>query len=98
MQLRPTDTSTYSNTWSREVRLLVALLYHNSCQAIYSSIGGDVNITDSDGDTPLYVVENVETARWLVEHGAIVNRRNSEGLTVRSDRLCACIQYTHQPI
>ena len=59
----------------------MVLLYHNSYQAMLSSIGGDVNITDSDGDTPLYVVENVETARWLVEHGAIVNRRNSEGLT-----------------
>ncbi|KAH9936059.1 ankyrin [Amylocystis lapponica] len=29
------------------------------------SQGGDVNITDEDGDTPLYVVENVETARYL---------------------------------
>lgn len=46
------------------------------------SAGGDVNITDSDGDTPLYVVESIETARWLVEHGAVVNRRNDEDLTV----------------
>ncbi|CCM04304.1 uncharacterized protein FIBRA_06475 [Fibroporia radiculosa] len=45
------------------------------------SKGGDVNVTDGDGDTPLYVVENVETAQYLVEHGAIVNRRNSEGIT-----------------
>ncbi|KZT07626.1 ankyrin [Laetiporus sulphureus 93-53] len=45
------------------------------------SKGGDVNITDNDGDTPLYVVEDVETARYLVEHGAIVDRRNSEGLS-----------------
>ncbi|TCD60479.1 hypothetical protein EIP91_010027 [Steccherinum ochraceum] len=45
------------------------------------SKGGDVNILDSDGDTPLYVVENIETARWLVEHGAIVNRRNAEDVT-----------------
>ncbi|KAF7796636.1 hypothetical protein EIP86_007818 [Pleurotus ostreatoroseus] len=44
-----------------------------------SYAGGDVNITDEDGDTPLYVVENVETARWLVEHGAVVDRRNREG-------------------
>ncbi|TFY60682.1 hypothetical protein EVJ58_g4986 [Rhodofomes roseus] len=43
--------------------------------------GGDVNITDDDGDTPLYVVENVETARWLVEHGAAVQRQNSEGIS-----------------
>ena len=44
--------------------------------------GGDVNITDEDGDTPLYVVENVETARYLVEHGATINRRNHEDMTV----------------
>ena len=47
------------------------------------SAGGDVNVTDQDGDTPLYVVENVETARYLVEHGANTNRQNDEGLSVR---------------
>ncbi|TFK40312.1 ankyrin repeat-containing domain protein [Crucibulum laeve] len=45
------------------------------------SRGGDVNITDDDGDTPIYTVENVDTARWLVEHGAIVDRRNQEGIS-----------------
>ena len=45
-------------------------------------IGGDVNVTDEDGDTPLYVVENVQTAQFLVEHGAVVNRQNAEGLSV----------------
>jgi hypothetical protein len=44
--------------------------------------GGDVNVTDGDGDTPLYVVEDVQTAQWLVQHGAIVDRRNNEGITV----------------
>ncbi|KAI0090165.1 ankyrin repeat-containing domain protein [Irpex rosettiformis] len=43
--------------------------------------GGDVNITDEDGDTPLYTVENVATAQWLVEHGAVINRTNSEGVS-----------------
>ena len=47
-------------------------------------LGGDVNVTDEDGDTPLYVVENVETARFLVERGAVINRQNSEGLSVRA--------------
>jgi hypothetical protein len=41
-----------------------------------------VNITDEDGDTPLYTAENVETARWLVEHGAVVIRTNGEGVSV----------------
>lgn len=44
--------------------------------------GGDVNITDSDGDTPLYTVETIETARFLVQHGAIVDRTNNEGISV----------------
>ncbi|KAF8807033.1 ankyrin [Phlegmacium glaucopus] len=45
------------------------------------SHGGDVNIADSDGDTPLYTVENLETARFLVQHGAVVARRNNEGIS-----------------
>ncbi|KDQ57188.1 hypothetical protein JAAARDRAFT_35792 [Jaapia argillacea MUCL 33604] len=43
------------------------------------SQGGDVNITDEDGDTPLYTVENLETATYLVEHGALIERQNNEG-------------------
>ncbi|KAL6302351.1 ankyrin repeat-containing domain protein [Sparassis latifolia] len=43
------------------------------------SQGGDVNVTDSDGDTPLYVVENIMTAWFLVENGATVDHRNNEG-------------------
>ncbi|OCH94446.1 ankyrin [Obba rivulosa] len=43
--------------------------------------GGDVNVTDEDGDTPLYVVEDVATARFLVEHGAIADHRNFEGVS-----------------
>ncbi|KAI0314614.1 hypothetical protein OF83DRAFT_1063551, partial [Amylostereum chailletii] len=45
------------------------------------SKGGDVNVVDNDGDTPLYTVETVETARFLVEHGAIVRRQNHEGVS-----------------
>jgi hypothetical protein len=45
--------------------------------------GGDVNITDNDGDTPLYTVETVETARFLVQHGAVVDRTNNDGISVR---------------
>jgi len=44
--------------------------------------GGDVNVSDDDGDTPLYTVENVQTARFLVENGAIVARQNLEGVSV----------------
>ncbi|KAF8071732.1 hypothetical protein FPV67DRAFT_1482477 [Lyophyllum atratum] len=45
------------------------------------SRGGDVNVADEDGDTPLYTVENIETARFLVDHGATIDRRNSEGVS-----------------
>ncbi|KAK0450129.1 ankyrin repeat-containing domain protein [Armillaria borealis] len=43
--------------------------------------GGDVNITDDDGETPLYVVEDVVTARWLIDHGAVIDRTNNEGVS-----------------
>jgi len=42
-----------------------------------------VNITDDDGDTPLYTVETIEAARYLVEKGALVDRVNEEGVSVR---------------
>lgn len=44
--------------------------------------GGDVNVTDEDGETPLYTVENIETAQFLVNHGADPAWKNHEGLTV----------------
>lgn len=45
-------------------------------------------MTDEDGDTPLYTVESIETATWLVEHGARVDRVNSEGITVCDVNYC----------
>ena len=44
--------------------------------------GGDINLTDGDGDTPLYTVENIETAQWLIDHGALIDRRNTDGVSV----------------
>jgi hypothetical protein len=43
------------------------------------SKGGDINIADEDGETPIFTVESVEVARWLVEHGANVDVQNNEG-------------------
>ncbi|KZO91590.1 ankyrin [Calocera viscosa TUFC12733] len=45
------------------------------------SQGGDVNVLDEDGDSPLYTVEDVQTARYLVEKGAAWDMRNEEGVT-----------------
>ncbi|TFL03973.1 ankyrin repeat-containing domain protein, partial [Pterulicium gracile] len=43
--------------------------------------GGNINLQDADGDTPLYCVENIETARWLIDRGAIVDHRNHENVS-----------------
>lgn len=51
---------------------------------LFWDLGGNVDITDSDGETPLYTVESVDTARWLVEHGATISRTNHEGVSVGS--------------
>lgn len=45
------------------------------------SKGGDVNVEDEDGDTPLYTAESLDVAKWLVDHGAIINRVNNEGIS-----------------
>ena len=41
-----------------------------------------MNVADNDGDTPLYTVESIRVARFLVEHGAVIDRRNKEGISV----------------
>ncbi|GAA5898637.1 ankyrin repeat domain-containing protein [Sporobolomyces salmoneus] len=43
--------------------------------------GGDINITDDDGETPLFVVETVGMARMVVELGGNPSHRNEEGMT-----------------
>ncbi|KAF8573665.1 ankyrin [Ramaria rubella] len=45
------------------------------------SKGGDVNVKDEDSETPLFTVESVDVARWLVEHGANLDCQNEEGNT-----------------
>jgi ankyrin repeat protein len=45
------------------------------------SQGGNVNVTDGDGDTPLYAVENTETAQWLLDHGSTLNHQNNDGVS-----------------
>ena len=46
------------------------------------SKGGDINLTDEDGETPLFTVESVEFAREMVERGADPTRQNEDGLRV----------------
>ena len=46
------------------------------------SVGGDINLRDDDGDTPLYVVESIEMAQCMIERGAQWGVVNEEGLSV----------------
>jgi len=46
------------------------------------SKGGSVNVTDEDNETPLFTVESVGVARYLVEKGATPDWKNAEGQTV----------------
>jgi uncharacterized protein len=43
--------------------------------------GVDPNLTDEDGETALFVVEDVGCARLLLELGCDASKRNDEGLT-----------------
>lgn len=43
--------------------------------------GGDVNVKDSDGDTPLHACEQVSVAEKLVELGANLDAKNDEDQT-----------------
>jgi hypothetical protein len=45
--------------------------------------GGNVNIQDNDGDTPLHHVEDLKTAKLLIELGADWKIRNLEGHTAK---------------
>ncbi|KAK6460848.1 ankyrin repeat-containing domain protein [Scheffersomyces coipomensis] len=44
--------------------------------------GGDINIQDNEGDTPLHHVEDVKTAKYLIEELKANDKiKNSDGLT-----------------
>lgn len=54
------------------------------------SKGGDINHADSDGETPLFTVESVEVAKWMIERGAKYDVKNAEGESVRQQRRRLC--------
>lgn len=45
------------------------------------SVGGDINLKDEDGETPLFTVESKEAAEEMIRRGAEVQARNNEGQT-----------------
>lgn len=56
------------------------------------SKGGDINHADSDGETPLFTVESVEVAKWMIERGAKYDVKNNEGETVRLQKAWGGLQ------
>ncbi|PKY07319.1 hypothetical protein P168DRAFT_324748 [Aspergillus campestris IBT 28561] len=53
-------------------------------RALVKEFHADVNLLDEDGETCLFVTENVNIAKCLVEElGVDYNRRNDEGLTAQ---------------
>ncbi|KAI8096612.1 ankyrin [Halteromyces radiatus] len=43
--------------------------------------GGDINVEDLDKDTPLYVCETVDMAKFMLDRGADASHKNSDGVT-----------------
>ncbi|CAN6674375.1 hypothetical protein TRVA0_052S00804 [Trichomonascus vanleenenianus] len=55
---------------------------HKDLLKFLAEKGGDINVRDDDGDTPLHVVETADMARFLVEEmGADFKLKNSEDQT-----------------
>ncbi|OAA53041.1 ankyrin repeat protein [Cordyceps fumosorosea ARSEF 2679] len=50
-------------------------------RALINELQVDVNITDEDNETALFVVETVDAAKALVEFGVDIQHRGLEGLT-----------------
>ncbi|KAI8670175.1 hypothetical protein LRP88_01380 [Fusarium phalaenopsidis] len=55
----------------------------NLLRALIREFSVDVDLKDEDNETALFVVETVAAAKILVEAGANVNHRGSEGFTAR---------------
>lgn len=68
----PSDTPLHAAASYSHLDLLRTLL---------TTYSADANITDTDGDSALFVCESVDAAKVLIEHGCDPKLKNSEGLT-----------------
>ena len=55
--------------------------HHELLQYLIARPGVNLNCGDEDGDTPLHVVEDVESCRMLLAAGADPSKRNGDGLS-----------------
>ena len=55
--------------------------HHELLQYLIARPGVDLNCGDEDGDTPLHVVEDLESCRMLLAAGADPSKRNGDGLS-----------------
>ena len=58
--------------------------------------GADVNVADSDGDTPLHHTETQEVAAYLISVGADYQRKNNEGKMPMQVKMEDMIEPTHE--
>lgn len=72
-------------------RHAAASYHHFELLEYLLSVGGDINIPDAEGETPLFTVEGAEAARWLVEHGADVAAENGDGQAVSCLLILLCL-------
>lgn len=77
-------------------RHAAASYHHYSLLEYLLSVGGDINLPDDEGETPLFTVENVEAAKWLIEHGADPARTNEEGQTVCQEIPPFMLEHAHR--
>ena len=55
--------------------------HHELLRFLIARPGVNLNCGDEDGDTPLHVVEDVESCRMLLAAGADPSKRNGDGLS-----------------
>ena len=55
--------------------------HHDLLKFLLARPGVNLNCGDEDGDTPLHVVEDVESCRMLLAAGADPSKRNGDGLS-----------------
>ena len=81
--LRPALESAQNVQLRADSRHAAASYAHLELLAYLLSVGGDINLPDDEGETPLFTVETMEAAQFLIANGANVAQENEEGQNVR---------------